>query len=124
MRLLRSLVMACMFVSGPCGQTAATAEAAIRAMLNAQVEAWNRGDVAQFVSWYSPHCTLVGKDVSDVTRAEVLAHYQQKYPSAGAMGKLTFSGLVIRPLNDRIAVVTGHWHLDRDDASGGPVGGV
>lgn len=99
-------------------------ETAIRSLLTQQVDAWNHGDIRAFVSPYAEPCTLVGKTVSKKTRAAVLAHYQQKYPSPGAMGKLDFSALTVEMLNSQTAIVTGQWHLARDRASRGPVGGV
>ncbi len=86
--------------------------------------AWNRGDLKQFVSSYASHCTLVGRTITETTREQVLEHYRQKYPSPGARGKLAFSSLVVHRIDARVATVTGHWHLTRDAALGGSVGGV
>ena len=108
----------------PKSSTAATPEEAIQDLLEQQVAAWNRGDLKQFVSSYAQHCTLIGSTISETSREQVLAHYQQKYPSSGARGKLTFSSLTVHRLDSRVATVTGHWHLDREKVSGGPVGGV
>jgi uncharacterized protein (TIGR02246 family) len=105
----------------PGGQTPA---AAIEEIINQQARAWNRGNLEQFVNPYADRCTLVGTQISEVTRAQFLAHYQTKYPSPGAMGQLTFSALAVNPLDERVAIVTGHWHLDRSAASGGSVSGV
>ena len=100
------------------------APAAIKVMLNRQAEAWNRGDLLDFVAYYAPLCTLVGNEITETTRSRVLAHYKEKYPSRSAMGKLTFSDVSIHLLHSDIATVTAHWHLDRDAKAGGPVGGV
>ena len=97
---------------------------AIKRVLTDQVSAWNRGDLKEFVSSYADHCTLVGTTIAETTRAQVLEHYQQKYPSAGARGKLTFSDLKVHQVDGQTAIVTGRFHLDRDKASGGPAGGV
>ncbi len=106
------------------GLNAAPAKAAIEAMLNRQAEAWNRGDLNAFVADYAARCTLVGSEITETTRARVLAHYKEKYPSRAAMGNLAFSDLAVHLLKADIAIVTAHWHLDRDTKSGGPVGGV
>jgi uncharacterized protein (TIGR02246 family) len=107
------------------GSGANTAEAWITAVLNEQVDAWNSGDLEKFVSSYAPKCTFVGgNQVSETTRADVLAHYEKKYPSREARGKLTFSGLTVHLLDAEIATVTGHFHLDRGPSGGGPAGGV
>ncbi|MCU1294574.1 MAG: hypothetical protein JWP08_3424 [Bryobacterales bacterium] len=103
---------------------AQTPETLISAALVEQISAWNKADLPRFAATYAEHCTLVGKDITQVTRAQVLAHYTQNYPSPAKMGHLTFSRLNITMLDERNAIAVGHWHLDRDPASGGPVGGV
>ena len=32
--------------------------------------------------------------------------------------------MAVHQVDERVAIVAGHWHIDRDAASGGPVGGV
>ncbi|MGA8026658.1 MAG: nuclear transport factor 2 family protein [Bryobacteraceae bacterium] len=99
------------------------AEADIRNVLTTQAEAWNRGDIAGFVASYAEDCTFVGTQVLH-GRADLLARYQKAYPSQAAMGKLTFENLAVRQLDERIAIATGEWHVERISSSGGPIGGV
>ena len=124
MKLPSVLLLTCLFLSGPFVDAAAKPEDAIQNVLDQQVAAWNRGDLKQFVSFYASRCTLIGRTVAETTREQVLEHYQQKYPSPGARGKLAFSSLVVHRIDSRVATVTGHWHLTREAASGGSVGGV
>jgi len=124
MRLLRAFSLALLLLAPVLLSTGATPQAAIENVLDQQVQAWNRGDLKQFVSSYAQHCTLVGSTISETTREQVLAHYQQKYPSPGARGKLAFSGMTVHQVDPQVATATGHWHLDRQAASGGSVGGV
>src|ERR1700761_6435278 len=72
----------------------------IRAVLDAQVAAWNRADVAGFMDGYdkSPDTTFVGSRVTKGWQA-VLDRYRQKYTSAAQMGTLRFGELDIRPLS-------------------------
>ena len=97
--------------------------ATIRGVLNAQVEAWNRGDVDAFLDgyWRSPDVTFSG--TSGVTRGwdGALARYKKNYADRAAMGKLDFSGLEIRFLGPDAALVLGKWHLAREK---GDIGGV
>ena len=102
---------------------AADAPDAIRNVLNVQLTAWNRGDVAQFVTTYSDDCTFVGKQILH-GRSSVLARYREAYPSPEAMGKLAFKNLDVRQLDRQFAIVTGEWHLERGATGGGPIGGV
>jgi len=111
------LVFACCAVL-----SAADTESQITAVLNVQVDAWNRGDISAFVTTYADDCTFVGKQVAH-GREQVLARYQKAYPTREAMGHLSFSGLAVHPLSDDIAVVTGEWHLERSGGAGN-VGGL
>ncbi len=92
-------------------------------MLDAQVQAWNRGDVERFVSFYAEDCTFVGKQMVH-GRAAVLARYRTGFPTAAAMGKLGFQDLEVRPVDKQIALVTGRFHLDRTPEGGGPADGI
>ncbi len=105
--------------------SAETPESAIRAVLSAQVAAWNRGDIRAFMDGYerSEQTTFVGATVTK-GHAQVLASYLKRYPTREAMGALTFSGLEIRPLGDVYASVLGHFQLDRPVTAGGPKTGI
>ena len=97
--------------------------AAIQAVLTAQQNAWNQGDVERFLDgyWHSPELTFSGS--SGVSRGwdGVLARYQKTYPDRAAMGHLDFSHLEFRFLGRDAALVLGQWHLQREK---GDVGGV
>jgi ketosteroid isomerase-like protein len=90
-------------------------EAAIRAVIEAQAAAWNRGDVADYMDGYdrSPNTEFVSGD--SITRGwqQVLDRYKQRYDSREKMGTLTFSDLEITVLSDDAALVLGRWHLKR-----------
>ena len=89
--------------------------AAVRAVLDAQREAWNRGDVAGYMDGYarSAHTIFVSGDT--VTRGwqTVLDRYKKNYDSREKMGTLTFADLEIRPIGNDAAIVLGRWHLQR-----------
>jgi uncharacterized protein (TIGR02246 family) len=89
--------------------------AAVRAVLDAQRDAWNRGDVEGYMDGYarSPNTVFVSGD--NVTRGwqTVLDRYRKNYDSREKMGTLTFSDLEITPLGNDAAIVLGRWHLQR-----------
>lgn len=120
MSLLRTLL----FIVPFCIADAQSPQARIKAVLTEQTAAWNSSDLTKFAATYAPACTLVGKSISHVTRAQVLKHYRETYPSPAKMGRLTFSDLQIDVLDPAHATAVARWNLDRDAASGGPVGGV
>ena len=97
--------------SGSDGKSAA----AIRAVLEAQAAAWNRGDIEGYMDGYnrSAKTEFVGGD--SVTRGwqEVLDRYKQRYDSREKMGTLTFSDLEIQLLSRNAALVLGRWRLKR-----------
>jgi ketosteroid isomerase-like protein len=89
--------------------------AAVRTVLDAQRDAWNRGDVEGYMDGYarSPGTVFVSGD--NVTRGwqTVLDRYRKNYDSREKMGTLTFSDLEITPLGNDAAIVLGRWHLQR-----------
>ena len=97
--------------------------AAIEAVLNAQEQAWNRGDVDAFLTgyWKSPELTFEGSGGIARGWDGVLARYKKNYPDQAAMGQLDFSQLEFRFLGPDAALVLGHWHLKREK---GDIGGV
>jgi len=87
---------------------------AIRAVLAAQVAAWNRGDIDGFMDGYDRAETTTFISGDTVTRGwkTVLDRYKRTYDSRDKMGTLAFSDLTIsRRL--RQYVVTGRWQLTR-----------
>jgi uncharacterized protein (TIGR02246 family) len=97
--------------------------AAISAVLNAQVAAWNRGDVDAFLEgyWRSPEVSFGGSSGFTKGWDSVRDHYKKSYADRAAMGTLDFSGLEFRFLGQDAALVLGHWHLKREK---GDIAGV
>lgn len=93
-------------------------EAEIRAVLDAQVAAWNAGKLEEFMDgyWRSPNLTFFsgGRKLSgwDAT----IERYRKTYQAEGReMGKLIFSDLDIQMLGADAAVVRGRWELTMSD---------
>jgi uncharacterized protein (TIGR02246 family) len=88
---------------------------AIQAVLDAQVAAWNRGDIEAFMDGYerSEKTVFVGGD--NVTRGwqTVLDRYKRNYDTREKMGTLKFSDLEVMPLGNDSALVLMRWHLQR-----------
>ena len=93
----------------------AKTETTIRAVLDAQRDAWNRGDLEGYMDGYdrSVQTEFVGGD--EITRGwqTVLDRYKKKYDSREKMGVLTFSEIEITMLSKDAALVLGRWHLKR-----------
>ena len=88
---------------------------AIRAVIDNQAAAWNRGDIDAFMSAYAPSSTTTFVSGNEVTHGwqTVRDRYAKKYDSREKMGTLTFSDLTITPLCDDTAMVLGSWRLER-----------
>ena len=97
----------------------------VRAVLDHSAEAWNRGDLAAFVSYYedSPETTFVGREVVRGGVAAILNRYRKAYPTRETMGTLTFSGIEVRMLAPDVALVMGAYHLERTATGGGNAAG-
>ncbi|HEY5212485.1 MAG TPA: nuclear transport factor 2 family protein [Acidobacteriaceae bacterium] len=122
--LLCLLVLAPMPAFAQTSPSHSTRDHAILAVLNKSADDWNRGDLDAFAASYknSPDILFVSRTI---TRgyAQMLARYKASYPTPEKMGKLTFSQLEVQPLDQRLATVTGHFHLDRTVAGGGNADG-
>jgi ketosteroid isomerase-like protein len=87
----------------------------IRAVLQAQQVAWNRGDIDSFMNGYARAETTVFVSGDEVMRGwqTVRDRYLKKYSDRAKMGILTFSDLEIEPLGPDSAVALGRWELKR-----------
>ena len=92
-----------------------TSKAAIRAVLDAQRDAWNRGDIEGYMDGYdrSPDTVFVSGDRINRGWQMVLDRYKKSYDSREKMGVLTFSEVEITMLSKDAAVVLGRWRLKR-----------
>jgi beta-aspartyl-peptidase (threonine type) len=95
-----------------------SAAAEIRALLDAQVAAWNAGKLEEFMDgyWRSPDLTFfsAGRKLSgwDAT----IERYRKTYQAEGKeMGNLVFFDLDIQQLGPNAAVVRGRWELTLSD---------
>jgi ketosteroid isomerase-like protein len=90
-------------------------EAAIRAVLEAQAAAWNRGELEGYMDGYdrSANTEFVGGDTITRGWQTVLDRYRKNYNSREKMGVLTFSELEITVLSKDAALVLGRWRLKR-----------
>ena len=112
--LLSTLLAAC--VSGPDSRKdTEQAVPAIRALMETQQAAWNRGDIEGFMDPYERADTTTFVSGGEITRGwqTVLNRYKQRYSSPEAMGTLSFSELDIQPIGTSYAIADGRWQLSR-----------
>ena len=97
-------------------------EVAIRKILAIQNNAWNNGNINEFMQgyWQSDSLMFIGKSGITYGWVQTLANYKKGYPDTAAMGKLAFDILQVTPLAKQYYFVVGKWFLKR---SMGDVGG-
>jgi len=89
--------------------------AEIRKVMDAQVAAWNAGDIDGFMRgyWNSPDLIFVS---TTVTRGwqPTIDRYKKRYDTRAKMGTLAFTDLEFNVLSKDSAAVLGSWALARE----------
>jgi len=111
---LSGLVAACVSQPNP-KKDADEVARAIRAVMEAQQAAWNRGDIEGFMDGYERSETTTFVSGDEITRGwqTVLDRYKQRYSSPEKMGTLSFSELDIQTISPSYALADGRWQLNR-----------
>ena len=112
----RALMVLALLVGNGSGQSLSTVntDAAIRLVLQAQVEAWNHHDLDGFMAgyWRSPDLTFFSGTTETKGWEPTLARYRKNYQSEGrSMGTLSFSDLQVQVLGPDAAFVRGQFRL-------------
>ena len=113
--LFSALLLAVMVATvGDAVQGEDTNIAAVRAVLDAQAAAWNRGDIDGYMDGYARDETTTFISGDSITRGwkTVLDRYKRNYDTREKMGTLAFTELEIKPLGD-LYIATGRWQLTR-----------
>ena len=95
---------------------------AIKAILTKQANAWNGGDIDEFMEHYWKSDKLTFSSGGKTTRGwqTTKDNYKERYPTRERMGKLSFAELEVTALSNEAALVLGRWHLEREPE---PIGG-
>ncbi len=92
----------------------------IESALRTQCDAWNRGDLTKFMTFYlnSPDTSYTAGGKPPVWGYKALEQrYRNHYGTKrDTMGKLKFSDVKTIDLGDRSALSLGRWHLERSKA--------
>ena len=90
----------------------------VKAVLVAQKEAWNNGDVERFMDGYIPSEDLTFQSKNSRIRGWQVLMDRYKTNYAGEkMGVLNFTDIEVTPLSDRSAYVIGRFRVDTKDSS-------
>ncbi|SDM54889.1 Ketosteroid isomerase homolog [Daejeonella rubra] len=94
----------------------------ILTLLEDQRQAWNKGDIKEYMQGYTQSDSLlfVGNSGPEYGWNVILNNYIKSYPDKSAMGYLSFDIKEIRMISADHAFVLGAWHLKRekDDPKG------
>jgi ketosteroid isomerase-like protein len=114
MLVVSLLLLSLLNVAPAAAQRGDANAAAVRAVLEAQAAAWNRGDIDGYMDGYAREETTTFISGDSVTRGwkTVLDRYKRSYDTREKMGTLAFTELDIRPLGE-FFIVTGRWRLTR-----------
>ena len=80
-----------------------------------QENAWNSGDINQFMHgyWENDSLVFVGKNGLTYGYNNTLANYKKNYPSKTQMGQLKFTILSMKALGTSFYSIIGKWELTR-----------
>ncbi len=92
-------------------------ENAIANVLIGQVNAWNNGDIQSYMNAYWQNDSLLFISAGGVIHGwkELSSQYQNSYPDAYAMGKLSYSLQDIKPVSTNVYLVVGKWYHKQQD---------
>lgn len=95
-------------------EAARTIEADVVAVMAAQLEAWNAGDIGGFMAGYWEDEAVRFASGGEATTGwlATLKRYRERYPDPAAMGFLSFEDIDVTVLAPDAAVVFGAWALD------------
>ena len=91
-------------------------QAAMSAVLTAQQDAWNSGDIEGFMQGYIQSDQLRFASGGDITLGwqETLNRYQKRYSDRAKMGQLKFDIYSITQINAGTGLIFGKWELTRE----------
>lgn len=92
-----------------------TAIAACKQVLDAQVVAWNSGNIEAFAAGYrkAPDIVMASKGGVELGFDAVVAGYRKSYGTPELMGTLRFDSVSYVTLSADETMVLGAWHLKR-----------
>jgi ketosteroid isomerase-like protein len=119
-RLAAGLAFGMALVSGADAAPARDPAADVRALLEAQVAAWNRGDLEAFMAgyWRSPELVFCSGAIVTKGWDATLERYRKRYQAEGReMGRLAFDAIEVMALGEDAAFARGAYRLRLRDGS-------
>ncbi len=113
--MMKALIFS-LLLSFPFALIAQTEESEIKAVIDEQMNGWNKGSIGDFMKTYYKNDSLMFVGSKGITYGweATLNNYKKNYPDTSVMGKLQLDLLDIKPLSPNYYFVTGKWHLKRN----------
>ncbi|BDD09609.1 hypothetical protein FUAX_20410 [Fulvitalea axinellae] len=88
----------------------------IQDVMDQQAADWNRGNIKAYMNgyWNSDSLMFIGGSGLTYGWQNTLDNYLRAYPDREAMGKLKFSELQFRPIDNENCFVVGKWYLTKN----------
>ena len=89
-------------------------------LMKQQEDAWNNGNIENFMNvyWKNDSLVFIGKSGINYGWDETISNYKNSYKTKEQMGTLEFKNLICNTINDSTHIVTGKWSLKRNDSIG------
>lgn len=115
LRLLLLAMTLATTLAGVAQSFTANDEKVIRQVLTEQQAAWNKGEIAAFMTgyWKSDSLTFTGANGITYGWENTYQNYLKRYDSPAKMGQLTFTILEVLPMGNDYCKVIGKWFLKR-----------
>jgi len=86
-------------------------------LMKHQETSWNNGDIDAFMDfyWESDSLQFIGKNGVNFGWLTTLNNYKKSYNSMEKMGNLSFENISYKILNNHSVLITGKWHLSRNE---------
>lgn len=114
-------LLLCFLIATLKAQSPQEDKALVTKAMQLQQEAWNKGDVREFMAYYWNNDSLkfIGKKGITYGWQNTLDNYLKGYPDKTSMGQLTFTLLEVSRLSAESMYVIGKWELQKDKPVGG-----
>jgi ketosteroid isomerase-like protein len=112
---LAAIIISWVFLFSSASFAQSKNEIAIRKVLQTQENAWNKGQLENFMKgyWENDSLMFIGKSGITYGWQKTLDNYKKSYPDTAAMGKLAFTLIQLKPISPDYYFIVGKWHLQR-----------
>ena len=89
-------------------------------LMKQQEDAWNNGNIDNFMNiyWKNDSLVFIGKSGISYGWDKTFSNYKNSYKTKEQMGTLKFKNIICNPVNDSTHIVTGKCSLKRIDTFG------